>query len=342
MNLLCPNCQKMLTVAEQYAGQTMKCPLCAGTFNVPALAPATPPVSPPPSPAESPSPVPTPAAQAGTEVYKLVDPPPPPPTPAPALAELETTLSPPPRPAAPAVKEPIVKEPEPSRPRPKEPIPSPPPAPPLASGYRHTRTIWLSPRVVPWIAPAALTLVVVLLFLPWIGTYFLDDPTQPVTQSGWGTGFGTFWSVVGTFHVLLLLLTLLLAFALVIVPWQKLALPPQVKGIWPHRFLVAAGLTATVLLLLVVQLVIGFGLERTVERAIEAAQQKQEKPAEDRVSKGVADGAKAAAFARLTTYRTMWVWLTVLLHVVAVVAVGLHYWLEERGRLPVPRADLLW
>jgi len=33
MNLLCPNCQKMLTVPEQYAGQLMKCPLCAGTFN---------------------------------------------------------------------------------------------------------------------------------------------------------------------------------------------------------------------------------------------------------------------------------------------------------------------
>src|ERR1700677_4573180 len=32
MNLLCPNCQKMLTVPEQYAGQMMKCPLCAGDF----------------------------------------------------------------------------------------------------------------------------------------------------------------------------------------------------------------------------------------------------------------------------------------------------------------------
>jgi len=33
MNLLCPNCQKMLTVPEQYAGQLMKCPLCSGNFN---------------------------------------------------------------------------------------------------------------------------------------------------------------------------------------------------------------------------------------------------------------------------------------------------------------------
>ena len=40
MNLLCPNCGKMLTVPEQYAGQLMKCPLCSGTFTVPALPPS--------------------------------------------------------------------------------------------------------------------------------------------------------------------------------------------------------------------------------------------------------------------------------------------------------------
>ena len=32
MNLLCPACQKMITVPDQYAGQTMKCPLCSQLF----------------------------------------------------------------------------------------------------------------------------------------------------------------------------------------------------------------------------------------------------------------------------------------------------------------------
>lgn len=40
MNLLCPNCQKMLQVPDQFAGQMMKCPLCGGAFTVP-----TPPAS---------------------------------------------------------------------------------------------------------------------------------------------------------------------------------------------------------------------------------------------------------------------------------------------------------
>jgi hypothetical protein len=40
MEILCPNCQRKLTILEQYAGQQMKCPLCAGAFQAPAL-PAT-------------------------------------------------------------------------------------------------------------------------------------------------------------------------------------------------------------------------------------------------------------------------------------------------------------
>src|ERR1700722_17421884 len=60
MNLLCPNCQKPLTVPEQYAGQPMRCPLCSGTFTVPALptpvASAPPPVEPLPTPSVAPSP----------------------------------------------------------------------------------------------------------------------------------------------------------------------------------------------------------------------------------------------------------------------------------------------
>ncbi len=52
MNLLCPACQKMITVPDQYAGQTMKCPLCSQLFPAPVLPsgnPLPPPVEPSPS-----------------------------------------------------------------------------------------------------------------------------------------------------------------------------------------------------------------------------------------------------------------------------------------------------
>jgi hypothetical protein len=34
-NLTCPHCRRLLTVPKEYAGQLMKCPLCASTFRVP-------------------------------------------------------------------------------------------------------------------------------------------------------------------------------------------------------------------------------------------------------------------------------------------------------------------
>src|ERR1700756_5726080 len=62
MNLLCPNCGKMLTVPDQYAGQMMKCPLCSGTFTVPAL---------PSGPVESASPPPPPPAVPAGNPYEV-------------------------------------------------------------------------------------------------------------------------------------------------------------------------------------------------------------------------------------------------------------------------------
>src|SRR5437868_14538270 len=50
MELLCPSCQKTLTIPDQYAGQLMKCPLCQQTFTAPAL-PPTPAAAAPPPPA---------------------------------------------------------------------------------------------------------------------------------------------------------------------------------------------------------------------------------------------------------------------------------------------------
>src|SRR5262249_36297085 len=125
MNLLCPNCQKMLTVPEEFAGQLMKCPLCNGTFTVPALPGAAPPSPAPPSGPEP-------------DVYSVrPEPPPPPPVPPP------------------------VSDREPPPPPPSLAPPPPPPslAPLPTQDYQRSATVWLSPKVLPWIAPACLLLV---------------------------------------------------------------------------------------------------------------------------------------------------------------------------------------
>src|SRR5262245_19679954 len=97
MNLLCPSCQKMLQVPEQYAGQQMRCPLCSNTFTVPPLpdAPTLAPTPPPPPP------------QPKTPVYSLADESSPPPLPSAGAKDVpefsKQSSAPAPAPAPPPV-----------------------------------------------------------------------------------------------------------------------------------------------------------------------------------------------------------------------------------------------
>ncbi len=207
MNLLCPNCQKMLTVPEQYAGQLMKCPLCSGTFSVPALpgAPSVEPPrafsSPPPMPPVSPPPVVNAASSSnpGTlmpgesaspsmpDAYGLKHEPEPafhfpPPVETPAFSQA------PPEPAF------SVSAPSPASP-PLAPAPAPSlsaptsqPATAPAVGYSRTLTIWFSERVLQGVPPIAVLLIFVFQFFPWVGVYPGGVPA--VWQSAWQAGFG--------------------------------------------------------------------------------------------------------------------------------------------------------
>lgn len=87
MNLLCPHCQKTLTVESEFAGQLMKCPHCANTFTTPSLLKPAPPAP------ESVAPAATPPRNGGTAPPQSVragmasDSPPPPLSEPPALSQ---------------------------------------------------------------------------------------------------------------------------------------------------------------------------------------------------------------------------------------------------------------
>src|SRR6266700_1928412 len=127
MNLLCPNCGKMLTVPEQYAGQLMKCPLCSGTFTVPALPPSGGGLDAPAPPSSAPEP----AFQAA---------PPEPPAPPPLVPQSGGPIMPPPS-----------------------------PRPVTAGDYHRHFLIPANEKILQWVTPAALLLVFILQFFPWIG-----------------------------------------------------------------------------------------------------------------------------------------------------------------------------
>src|SRR5438552_12754061 len=159
MNLVCPHCQKMVTVPEQQAGHMTSCPSCEQKFLVPSLPhaaddlpkfdlPTDVPLVPlPPSEPTRPH-TPEPAEhEAG--VYKVAsEPTRPPPLYESRREERAATAPPRAASAAPAAMPRATYQPP--------PVPAPSGT---AEGYEHTTTFTLNPRVLPIVALVALGLL---------------------------------------------------------------------------------------------------------------------------------------------------------------------------------------
>jgi hypothetical protein len=295
MNLLCPNCQKVLTVPEQSAGQTMRCPLCSGTFTVPQLPQTPAPVS--PSPGSPP---------AGEDVFRVT------PSPAPPSPRLH-------EPAAPG-----------AGPEPPQPAPTTQPA--VQSGFRIT----ISPQVVPWVAPAALFVVFVLLFFPWYTTAVPTEHPGEMTvewyrQSGWRGGF------LGIFHIILLLIGLPVAIAALAVPLMGVRLPPALEPYWPYRTMILTGIVGAATLVLLIELITGSPLEKRIEALIQ-------KPSEDKTDELARrlTTPERRDYARLTVQSLTTPRLALICQLVALAALALQHWMAQRGNRPSPRIDIVW
>lgn len=290
MNLLCPNCQKMLQVAEQYAGQLMKCPLCEGTFTVPVL----------PSSmaahlvgssigagASSSIPATDPPAAPASDLYRLA--------PAEAPAPGTETISKP-------------EPPTPPRERPVFHDSSAASSPPTGT-YAHVFRMTVKPEVLYWIPPAALVVVFVLLFFPWI------DVIQQTRESytGWQTGFGDKYSALGLFYVLLFMVSLLLAGLAIGLPYAPAdKLPASVLPLMPWRSAIVGFAAFLAFVFLGLELVTSFGPERDVSTTT-------------------------------FSYRSSWLRLAVFFHLLAIVGAGLELWLTmRRDKQPNPKIEIMW
>jgi hypothetical protein len=177
MELFCPNCQQKLNIPDQYAGQLMRCPLCNGTFQAPALPPANAP--------EMPA-VPVPAAPVPSS---------PPPAPAsPAITAEPTRGAPPPPPPDYVPVMPVSVMEEPRGP---------------ARDYIRCCACTFKLPVVTWIAPGALLLVFVFSFLPWVsgGSFAALFPElERISANPWTLGFGRGGDpLFGIFDILMVL-----------------------------------------------------------------------------------------------------------------------------------------
>jgi hypothetical protein len=180
----------------------------------------------------------------------------------------------------------------------------------------HTRTLWVSPRVVPWLAPAALLVAFLLTFFSWTATYPVGDRVI-VDHLAWGWGWSPEWNALTLLYTLVLLLAFLASAAVTVLRLiPGFQVPPALQQVWPWRSGLVALLAFLGLFFLVMQLLIGF--DPSVDKDV-----------------------RPDVLARL--HLTPWVWLALLAQVVALVGALLDFWLEVRGPgRPMPRVDLSW
>lgn len=314
MNLLCPNCQKMLQVPEQYAGQLMKCPLCTGTFTVPALPQAPPP--PPPPPAQTP-PLPEPnvpsgkgAAQESAAAKKA---------PAPATGDYAHVRSYTLNPRVLPWVTPVC----------------------LVAVFILLFFTWVG------MYPAGIQ---VFSQNGWQAAFhgYTDDTRDgevwraanradmEYVRDNLGSGvFLILFVILVPLVVLLALAVLLVQYGLVPVP-----VPPGFASVWSLRSLILAALCAAALVLLLLQLTSGFPLEDTVWAQAKTAASRDKPAPETEEQRSLRRMDEGKEYGKFNVQSTNLVWLVVLLMVLATLGAVLEWWVERRGTLPPPRLDL--
>jgi hypothetical protein len=325
MNLVCPNCQKMLTVPEQYAGQLMKCPLCAGTFTVPGLPPAA------PSPAALP-PSSAPNFGLGADA--------------------------PPAPGA-------APSPTPSTASPSSFAGTPPPSPPggpftLSIWFKPEIIQWIAPGALvlivflylffPWIGvykggqAAAWQYGWQILFGFWGEDGNLQRVFHMTTDKEIADGLKSNRPGFGFLMLLytpLMLLAAAITVACAVQPLLKVKIPPNVEPLLKWRWAAVGVVILLLFLLLCVQMLWGFPLENSVyswqlsDAEYQKLANKEIKETSDEMRIKVFKG-EAAELVMYSNYLK----LVFVLHLVALVAAGLMVALDRRGNRPPVRLDL--
>jgi hypothetical protein len=283
MDLICPTCQKRLSLEDKFAGMVVRCPMCEGMFQAPALPsvagavvpPVPAPSAEPPSPGAAPASAPT-VTPGATETFAL--------QPAPAAAAPDAIR---------AVPLPPSSEPAPF----PEPI-EPPPGPP--GDYTKTRTLRIRGEILSWFPPVCVTLLFVLSLFPWYWT-------ENVSYNLWQLAFSAIDGTYTFYTVVLIFVAWPLAIITFIVEQRWLSLPAALRPLWPWR---SAFVGAALLLPLVF-----FFFDYV-----------------------------ACQFRPLGNPATLAMKLALRVHVLAVIACGLQFWLESRkpANLPPPKIELRW
>lgn len=244
---------------------------------------------------------------------------------------------------------------------------------PSTAGYQKVFTLTFNPRVLMFIPPAAVVLIFLLQFFPWLGVYPGGVPA--VTQNAWQAAFAGYSedhdmvkefrltpaekepretaeksksyppgdyrpsaSPLTIFYLLLFIPTLVVTVGCVVLLFVQVKLPRNLEPFLPWRWGIVAAANLLVFLFLILQLLLGFSLENKVREVYDSNQPQQA------VKTTVDQKIEAAERGKFLGYlqRTSWLQLTVWLHILAIVCAALVFWIGRHEHQPVPRIDVLW
>jgi hypothetical protein len=225
----------------------------------------------------------------------------------------------------------------------------------------HGLSIPLDLPVIRWLPPLALLAIIVLLFFNWVGLY--PGGESVYTQNGWQVMFGrspaadqdlverlldvekselettVSWPMI--LYLVVLVPTLVLAFATAGLAFVPLKFPPVVQQILSWKAAVLGALAVLALLLFLLQMAISFPLEKTV-KALAEKKVKKESPklaADPKYGEPLVQQRIDAWGLRTTSRHSLAVWF----NVAAVFFLLVELWLTRRGegRRP-PRLEIGW
>lgn len=201
----------------------------------------------------------------------------------------------------------------------------------LASEYRPRFVVPLQRQSVHWTALVCFLLLFFLLLFPWIVSPL--DGKFAFSQTGYGVAFGGYSPAqsegkdrVGTApFVILFFLVVLVGFLLgigllvvqYVLPRMGEPVPIPVKRLMPHRSLIVGALAILAFLFLGLQFLWGFPA------------QYHQFPTDSEVL-------------RALLYKTIWLRLTLVIALVALLAALADFWLERRGKRPAPKLTIEW
>ena len=245
-------------------------------------------------------------------------------------------------------------------------LPPPPPVPATPAGYSRSIGVSLSQTAVSWTPAVALTLILLLTFAPWVGSYVGNSPVftqnawraisgfpnvnvpleQLMAKQGWPTAkvldsVRSDWELMLPYITLLILAVVLAWLERTLAGIRKSVFPRPlqwVPSLWPYRIPILAGLAILALVFIIVQMINGFGIERALEQVVsERFSDRRAQAADSAYMLQSLDYEQKQELARFNLEHTTWLYLVILLHILVVLAMIGRYVLERRGHKPPPR-----